>query len=105
MNDGLNHLAFWRLTHIENSGDDTDAHLAQIALGDSRVDAVSEDAVEVVDDYVVDVFLCLDPGEHLLKDGALVDICGRPSWLHEFVDDFGSEFSGLALACFALGGN
>nr|WP_264674509.1 hypothetical protein [Thermobifida fusca] len=105
MNDGLNHLTLGRLAHVEHGGDDAHAELAEFPLGDGGVDAVSEDAVEVVDDDVVDVVLCLDPGDHLLEDGPLVDAGSRAARLDKLIDDCGLEFARLSLARLTLGRN
>src|SRR6266498_4442125 len=91
VNDGLDHLALGCLAHVEDSGDDTNAHLAELALGDGRVDAVAENTIEVVDDDVVDVLLSPDPSDHLLKDGPLVDGRGGSAGLNEFVDHLRAE--------------
>lgn len=105
VNDRLDHLAFGGLAHVEHGGDDAYAEFAEFALGDGGVDAVSEDAVEVVDDDVVDVALGFDPGNHLLEDGPLVDAGCRAARLDKLIDDFRLEFIGFTLTRLTLGRN
>jgi hypothetical protein len=101
--DGFHHGALGVVAHIEDGGDDAGADLLKVALGDARVNAVAEDAVEVVDDDVVDVFLRLDPGDHLLETWPFVDIGGATTWFDELAHNIGVKRVRLALARFPLG--
>lgn len=102
VDDRLHHRALGAFAHVEDGGDDAGTDLLEVALGDASVDAVPKDAIEVVDDHIVDVFLSLDPGDHLLELGPLVDACSRPTRLNELVNDIGVQRVGFTRACFTL---
>jgi len=76
-------------------------YLASSFFGDGGVDGVPGDPVELVDDDVVDVFVLFDPGQHLLEDGALLDVGGGTAGFDELTGDVGNEglaFEGAGVA-------
>ncbi|MCG8914917.1 hypothetical protein L6E12_03820 [Actinokineospora sp. PR83] len=91
MDDRLHHRALRAFAHVEHRGDDADTHLFEVPLGDTCVDAISEDTIEVVDDDVINVFLPLHPGDHFLEDRAFVDTGRRAARFHEFFDNVRAE--------------
>ncbi|MCR6484045.1 hypothetical protein M8542_14570 [Amycolatopsis sp. OK19-0408] len=101
--DGLHHGALRAFAHVENGGDNPGTDPLQVPLGDARVNAVSEDSVEVVDDDVVDVFLRLHPGDHLLKGWSFVDAGGGATRLDELADNVRVKLCSLVFAGLALG--
>ncbi|HEX3778337.1 MAG TPA: hypothetical protein VHX38_01600 [Pseudonocardiaceae bacterium] len=105
VDDGFDHRAFGAFAHVEHSRDDSGADLAKVAFGDARIDTVSEDAVEVVDDHVVDVFLGFDPCDHFLKYRTLFDAGRGTTWLYEFPHNVSVERGGFACPRVPLGGN
>jgi hypothetical protein len=92
-------LRFLDLAHVEDGGDDPRADLAQVALGDSGIDRVSEHSVEVVDDHVVDIFLFFNPSDHFLEHWAPVDAGRRTARFYELVAAIGQVrlFGAVAL--------
>jgi hypothetical protein len=103
VDDLLDHDGLRVLTHVEDGRDDASADLLQVALDHASVDRVPEHSVEVVDDDVVDVLLLLDPSDHLLERGPLVDAGGGAPRLDELTHDVGVQGLRLALARFPLG--
>ncbi|HEX3786131.1 MAG TPA: hypothetical protein VHX38_41315 [Pseudonocardiaceae bacterium] len=87
VDDRFHHRGFRVLAHVQDGGDDAGTDLLQVTLDHAGIDGITEHPVEVVDDDVVDVLLVLDPGDHLLELGSLVNAGGRLTRLDELVDN------------------
>ncbi|MEC3979629.1 hypothetical protein QMK34_30680 [Amycolatopsis sp. H20-H5] len=102
VNDGLHHRGFRVFAHVQDGGDDAGTVFLEVAFDHAGIDGVAEDSVEVVDDDVVDVFLCFNPSDHLLKYRSLLDAGGCLAWFDELSHDVCVERLGLTLSGNAL---
>ncbi|MFT3855124.1 MAG: hypothetical protein QM733_20675 [Ilumatobacteraceae bacterium] len=99
----LDESGFRAVSDVDDGGDDAGAVLGEFTLGDTSIDAVAEDPVEVVDDDVVDVVMHFDPPHHLLEPRSLVDAGGGLAGLDELLDDLSPEAVRFALHGLPLG--
>lgn len=102
--DAVEEYAAGGLVDVLGGGDEAGAGLVEDAVDVDVVGAVAGEAVEFVDDDVVDVAGVLEVVEHLLQLGA-IGAAGRFAAVDELFDDESAQGHGLFLVGFALGGD
>nr|WP_257477290.1 hypothetical protein [Acidipropionibacterium jensenii] len=89
------------LVDVLSDRDQADVCIAKSGVDDGVVQAVASQAVDLVDDAVLDGVLG-DVVEHVLEGAALRGLGGLARF-DELLDDDGAELVGLALSCLPLG--
>ena len=102
--DAVQEDAAGGLVDVLRGGDQADARLVEGPVDVDVVGAVAGEAVEFVDDAVVDVPRFLDVGEHLLELRA-IGAAGGFSPVDELLDDERAQAGGFLLVGLALGGD
>ena len=92
------------LVDVLGGGDEADSRLVEGLVDLDVVGAVAGQAVELVDDDVVDVGCVLEVAQHALELGA-VGGAGGFAAVDELLDDQGADGGGLASVGVALGGD
>ncbi|HSV67553.1 MAG TPA: hypothetical protein VLJ59_16820 [Mycobacteriales bacterium] len=101
--DGFHGVGPDALAEVFTGGDELDAHLGQLPLGDGGVGEVAERSGAHVDEHIFYLRVLLEVLEQLPEDLAFGDALGAGAWLDELFLQHDPHAFGLGLAVFPLG--
>nr|WP_307220010.1 hypothetical protein [Microbacterium sp. SORGH_AS_0888] len=99
----MHQLPDGRVVDLLGRGDERHAAFLKLGHNDGVVNAVAGEAIELVDDDVVDVLLAADALQHLLERHALLHLCAASPGFDVLLDDREAELVSLAATCNPLG--